>query len=145
MRHIWVFFLVVLAWTGPAFSQTPTAPPQAAPPTAGPESATPAAVPAARLLDGQGRQAAPPAVTPAQSQEGAYERGLKHYAEKEYARAAADFEEAAKADPGSAAKLYFTGYAYYKSRNMEKAVAFFDKAYAADPNFSPIPPPAPKP
>ena len=145
MRHIWVFCLIVLAWSGPAFSQTPTAAEQGAAPTAGPEPVTPSTVPAARLPDGQGRQAAPQSVTPAPAQEGAYESGLKHYAAKEYARAAADFEEAAKADPGSAAKLYFTGYAYYKSGQMEKAVGFFDRAYAADPNFSPMPPPAPKP
>lgn len=123
MKNAGIILVIALAlsWTASSSAQTPVQ--------------TPAETPTA----------APVAQTPTAPANDAYERALKRYAAKEYADAAAEFEEAAKADPTNAAKLYYAGYAYYKNGQMEKAVGFFDRAYAADPNFTPKPPPTPTP
>jgi tetratricopeptide (TPR) repeat protein len=78
--------------------------------------------------------------------QGSIDAGLAAFKKRRFAAAAADFQKAVDADPGSAAPYFYLGYTYYKQAerkrpfhpDKEKSKEMFAKAYSIDPGFRPV-------
>lgn len=65
-----------------------------------------------------------------------YNRGNAFFTLRDYARAAADYEQAVRLDPDYAGAYYNQGLAYYELRDYNRSLASYNEAVRADPGFA---------
>jgi len=72
-------------------------------------------------------------------QPAAFDVAMKHYRQRQYARAIEEFSQIVQTDPNNAAAFYFMGYAHYTLKHPQPAIEAFSKAFQANPKFDPSP------
>ena len=72
-------------------------------------------------------------------QPAAFDVAMKHYRQRQYARAIEEFNQIVQTDPNNAAAFYFMGYAHYTLKHHQQALEAFSKAFQANPKFDPSP------
>ena len=67
----------------------------------------------------------------------AYERGLRHYRNRNFTEALGELGQVSQAEPDRADVLYLMGYCHYVLKHFEDSLDAFRRTFQADPDFDP--------
>ena len=78
---------------------------------------------------------APQASTTASTE--AYQRGLRHYRNRNFTQALKELGQVSQADPDRADVLYLEGYCHYVLKHFQDSLEAFHRSFEVDPVFDP--------
>ena len=67
----------------------------------------------------------------------AYERGLRHYRNRNFTQALQELGQVSQADPDRADVLYLMGYCHYVLKHFQDSLDAFRRSFEVDPDFDP--------
>ncbi len=82
-------------------------------------------------------QPEPPAQNSATASTEAYERGLRHYRNRNFTQALKELGQVSQAEPERADVLYLMGYCHYLLKHFQDSLDAFRRTFEADPDFDP--------